>query len=188
MSRIKGKWLKTCYAAFRIVAVLWFVCIEAPQAGAFEGRNRESSPPDPPLRLADPVTTVVADLEQYIPARMQAARVPGLAVALVRDNQIVWTKGFGVANTLTQRPVISTTAFEAASNGKVVAAYIALQLVAEGKLSLDEPLHPYFDETSWSFSSEYGDKITLRHLLTHSSGLSNNMLLRPKRIDLGTLA
>jgi CubicO group peptidase (beta-lactamase class C family) len=146
------------------------------------GGNGKSELLDPPLRLADPIATVVADLERYIPERMREARVPGLAVALIRDNQIVWTEGFGVANTLTQRPVTPTTVFEAASNGKVVAAYIALQLVAEGKLSLDAPLHTYLGETSWLPPSMYRDSITLRHLLPHSSGLSNNMLLRPKRV------
>jgi len=113
---------------------------------------------------------------------MQEARVPGLAVALIRDGEVAWTEGFGVANTLTQRPVMSATVFEAASNGKVVAAYIALQLVEEGKLSLDAPLPLYLDETSWLSSSPYRDRITLRHLLTHSAGFSNNMLLRPKRV------
>ncbi len=184
MSGMKGKWLKavTCYAALVIVVVLWLVCPAALEAGAFEGVNGGSEPPDPPLRLTDPITTVIADLERDIPARMQDAGVPGLAVALIRDNQIVWTEGFGVANALTQRPVTPTTVFEAASNGKVVVAYIALQLVAEGKLFLDAPLHTYLGETSWLPPSAYRDRVTLRHLLTHSSGLSNNMLLRPKRI------
>lgn len=138
-------------------------------------------PPAPPLRLSEPLTTVVADLERYIPGRMQEARVPGLAVALIRDGRIAWAEGFGVANTLTQTPVTSATVFEVASNGKVAAAYIALQLVEEGKLSLDMPLETYCD-AAWLSSSEYRDEITLRHLLTHSSGLSNNMLLRPQRI------
>jgi CubicO group peptidase (beta-lactamase class C family) len=113
---------------------------------------------------------------------MREARVPGLAVALIRDGEIAWAEGFGVANTLTQRSVTSATVFEAASNGKVVAAYIALQLVEEGKLSFDAPLTPYLVGTSWMPSDAYRDRITLRHLLTHSAGFSNNMLLRPKRV------
>jgi len=125
---------------------------------------------EPPLRLSDPTDVIIADLESYIPDYMQDKNIPGVAIALIREGQIVWTEGFGVVNAITRQPVTPETVFEVASNSKVVTAYIALRLVDQGKLSLDEPLNAYLSEP-WLPPSEYRDTITLRHVLSHSSGL-----------------
>ena len=125
---------------------------------------------EPPLRLSEPTDVIIADLESYIPDYMQEKNIPGVAIALIRDDKIVWTEGFGVANAITRKPVTPETPFEVASNSKVVTAYIALQLVDQGKLSLDAPLNAYLPEP-WLPPSEYRDTITLRHVLSHSSGL-----------------
>jgi CubicO group peptidase (beta-lactamase class C family) len=130
-----------------------------------------------PLRLSEPVEAVVADLEDYIPSYMHQENISGVAVALIRDGEVVWTEGFGVANTLTRQPVKSDTLFEVASNSKVVTAYIALRLVDQGVLSLDEPLNAYLSEP-WLPASEYRDAITLRHVLSHSSGLGHGTTSR----------
>ncbi len=134
-----------------------------------------------PIRLSEPVDSVVADLKSYIPHRMNEGAVAGLAIALIRNNEIVWTDGFGVANRLTDRPVSSKTVFEVASISKVVTAYTALRLVEEGKLSLDEPVHTYLKKP-WLPPSVLADKITLRHLLSHSSGLADDVFFKSKHI------
>ena len=126
-----------------------------------------------PLRLSEPVEAIVADLESYIPEYMREQDIPGVAIALIRDGEVVWTEGFGVANALTRQPITPETLFEVASNSKVVTAYIALRLVDQGLLSLDEPLNTYLPE-SWLPPSEYRDVITLRHVLSHSSGLGHS--------------
>ena len=136
---------------------------------------------DPPLRYSEPVETVVADLEVYIPERMRDADVPGLAIALIRDGEVIWTEGFGVTNRITGELVTSDTVFEVASISKVVAAYTAFSLVEEEKLSLDEPIITNLSKP-WLPPSEYGDKITLRHLASHSSGLTDNLLPLDKSI------
>lgn len=140
-----------------------------------------ASGPAPPLRLEEPVEAVIADLEGYIPQRMRDGHVPGLSIALIRDGQVVWVQGFGVANTITREPVTPETVFEVASNSKVVTAYTALRLVEQGRLSLDEPVSDYLSEP-WLPPSEYGDQITLRHLASHSSGLTDNILPVDKSI------
>ena len=136
---------------------------------------------DVPLRLSEPVDSVVADLKSYIPHRMNEGGVAGLAIALIRNNEIVWTDGFGVANRLTDRPVSSKTVFEVASISKVVTAYTALRLVEEGKLSLDEPVHTYLKEP-WLPPSVRADRITLRHLLSHCSGLTDDVVFKNREI------
>jgi CubicO group peptidase (beta-lactamase class C family) len=127
----------------------------------------------PLLRLAEPLGTVVADLEDYIPERMRQDDIPGLSIALIRDGEIVWTEGFGFANALSGEPVTPETVFEVGSISKAIAAYTALRLVEEGKLSLDARLSDQLSEP-WLPPSEYRDQITLRHLASHSSGLRDN--------------
>jgi CubicO group peptidase (beta-lactamase class C family) len=130
-----------------------------------------------PLRLAEPAESIVADLERFIPDYMREEEIPGVTIALIREGEVVWTGGFGVANTLTRRPVSPDTLFEVASNSKVLTAYLALRLVDQGQLGLDEPLNAYLPEP-WLPPSEYRDAITLRHVLSHSSGLSHNTASR----------
>ena len=129
---------------------------------------------EPPLRLSEPVEAVVADLQTYIPQRLHEAGVPGLSIALIRDGQIAWAEGFGLANTITRKPVVADTVFEVASISKVVAAYTALQLVQQGELALDAPVSSYLS-APWLSPSAEADRITPRHLLTHSSGLTNQV-------------
>jgi CubicO group peptidase (beta-lactamase class C family) len=132
---------------------------------------------EPPLRLSEPLESIVNDLEGCIPHYIAEESIPGLAIALIRDSRIVWMSGFGVSNTITREPVTDETLFEVASNSKVMTAYIALRLVDEGKLELDTPLNDYLPEP-WLPPSQYRDVITLRHVLSHSSGLGHNSLSR----------
>ncbi len=130
-----------------------------------------------PFRLNEPDSSIIGDLTNYIPDFMRREHIPGVAVALIRDGEIVWTEGFGVKSTLTAEPVTSETIFEVASNSKVVTAYLALRLVDQGRLSLDEPLNTYLREP-WLPPSESRNTITLRHVLSHSSGLGHSTTSR----------
>jgi CubicO group peptidase (beta-lactamase class C family) len=130
---------------------------------------------EPPLRLSEPLDDIITDLESYIPERMREDDIPGLSIALIRNGQIVWTEGFGVTNVITDKPVTPGTVFEVASISKVVTAYTALRLVEQGELSLDEPLSAYLSEP-WLPPSDYADRITLRHLASHSSGLTDGVI------------
>ena len=67
---------------------------------------------EPPLRLSEPTDVIIADLESYIPDYMQEKNIPGVAIALIHDDEIVWTEGFGVANAITRKPVTPETPFE----------------------------------------------------------------------------
>jgi CubicO group peptidase (beta-lactamase class C family) len=135
---------------------------------------RSSSGVGSPIQGIYPDQGLVEDLSTYVPAQMQAAKVPGLSIALIQGGKIVWVEGFGVTNSLTGRPVAGDTVFEAASISKAIAAYAALGLVERGVLSLDEPVHHYLSRP-WLQPSAYAEQITLRHLLSHTSGLTNDV-------------
>ncbi len=128
-----------------------------------------------PLRYNEPLEAVVSDLEAYVQERMAEDGIPGLSIALVRDFQVVWTAGFGVKNRFTGGSVTPATAFEVASISKVVTAYAALRLVDQGRLSLNAPVASFLEEP-WLPPSELGNQITLRHLASHSSGLTDQLL------------
>jgi len=110
------------------------------------------------------------DLETQIPALLKSTNVPGLSLAVFRNNRILWLQGFGVTDRASGAPVDSNTLFEAASMSKPVFAYLVLKLCEQGTLSLDTPLTTY---TTRRFLE--GDprinRITARHILSHSSGL-----------------
>jgi CubicO group peptidase (beta-lactamase class C family) len=131
--------------------------------------------PNPPLRHTEPLEAIVADLEQFIPTQMESSGIPGLAIALVHEGRVVWAAGFGVANRFAGSPVTPETVFEVASNSKVVTAYAALRLVDQGRLALDESLAASL-VTPWLPPSSYAERITLRHVASHSSGLTDSSL------------
>jgi CubicO group peptidase (beta-lactamase class C family) len=139
--------------------------------------NSNNSLQEPALRIMEPIAAIIADLESYIPGYIRQENIPGVAIAMIHDGKVVWTNGFGVMNIITGKPMTSESVFEVASNSKVVSAYIALRLVNQGMLSLDKPLNEYLTKP-WLPSSQYRSVITLRHVLSHSSGLGHNTLSR----------
>jgi len=118
---------------------------------------------------------LASTLEKEIPRLMEAANIPGLSIAVVRDGNIAWNKAFGVKSRQTKEPVNENTMFEAASLTKTVTAYAAMRLVEKGRLELDRPLHEYFPDKVYKKLSgdERYKKITARLVLTHTTGLPN---------------
>jgi CubicO group peptidase (beta-lactamase class C family) len=101
--------------------------------------------------------------------------IPGLTVAVIDDGKIVWSRGYGLANSVSRRAMTVVTRLEAASLGKPITTYAALRLVEAGKLDLQRPLSSYLRE-QFVKSVEHRDQITAWNVLTHTSGLSNNLL------------
>ena len=112
----------------------------------------------PPLR-DDPPEQIIGDLEAYIPGRMAQGNIPGLTIALIQNNQIVWTEGYGVANRFSQKPMQADAIFEVASLSKLVGAYTATHMVNDGQLSLEEPIHSYIP-SSWNPGTPYDNEVT----------------------------
>lgn len=117
---------------------------------------------------------VIIDGEsQNILDRMAYYKVKGLSVAVVNNYKVVWAKGYGWADESEKRPVTAQTLFEPGSISKSLNAVGVLKLVQEGKLDLDTDINVYLK--SWKFpydTTSHGKKITLRHLLSHSAGLT----------------
>lgn len=91
---------------------------------------------------------------------------PGAAVAIQKDGVIIYKKGYGLANLEYDIPVDPSTVFHIASVSKQFTAYSILLLEAEGKLSIDDDIRKYIPEVP-----DFGKTITLKHLVTHTSGM-----------------
>ncbi len=114
-----------------------------------------------------------AAIEARLPALMDSAGVPGLAVAVVRDGQLVWSRGFGVRRAGAPDPVTGNTVFEAASLSKPVFAYIVLRLVDLGVMTLARPLADNLPLDD--LPDPRAARITARMVLSHTSGLPNEL-------------
>ena len=102
--------------------------------------------------------------------RMRYYHVPGVSLAVVDNFRIVFAGGFGVTEFGGNKLVDTTTLFLAGSISKPVFATGALRLVEQGKLDLDADINTYLD---FRIPDTYPQPITLKHLLTHTSGFEN---------------
>ncbi|UCC80803.1 MAG: beta-lactamase family protein [Candidatus Zixiibacteriota bacterium] len=105
--------------------------------------------------------------------RMNLHKIPGVSVAVINDFKIEWAKAYGILSAESAEPVTTESIFEAASSTKMLVAVLALDFVERGLLDLDRDVNEYLK--SWKipendFTRE--NKVTLRLLLTHQSGLN----------------
>lgn len=114
----------------------------------------------------------VAELEAQIPRLMADAAVPGVSIALVRDAQILWARGFGVMNSASKEPVGNETVFPVGSMSKPVFAYAVLKLCEAGVIGLDVPLTKY-SPVRVIGGDQRLDRMTARHVLSHTGGFQN---------------
>lgn len=97
--------------------------------------------------------------------------LPGIAVGVVSDQELVWSKGFGFADVKAKLPMTAATKFRMASHSKLFTAIAIMQLREEGKLGLDDPVVKHLP---WFKAKPAGDDdgpITVEQLLSHSSGM-----------------
>src|SRR5215216_5221403 len=106
---------------------------------------------------------------------------PGCALAIIKDGQIIYKRGYGMANLEHNIPIASTTIFDTGSVSKQFTAMSILLLAEAGRLSLDDDIRKYMPEIP-----QYESPITIRHLIQHTSGLRDYlalMALRGERDD-----
>jgi D-alanyl-D-alanine carboxypeptidase len=107
-------------------------------------------------------------LNTYIADEMERKHIPGLSLAIVEDGKIVIEKSYGFANAELRVPATSDTVYEIASITKSFTAVAILMLAQEGRLNVDDPITKYRAGLPDPWQA-----ITLRHLLTHTSGIQD---------------
>ncbi len=112
----------------------------------------------------------VADaLRPFIQREMAEKQLPGLSIAIVDDQQIVWSEGFGMADPKAKKPATPETEYRIGSVSKLFTDIGIMQLVERGKLNLDAPITDYLPD--FHPKNPFGTPVTLRQLMSHRSGL-----------------
>jgi CubicO group peptidase (beta-lactamase class C family) len=108
----------------------------------------------------------IDSVDRYIRAELQRQRIPGMSVAVLRGDSVLLARGYGFANLEHHVPATDSTVYQSGSVGKQFTSAAIVTLAREGKLGLDDPIRKYLPEAPASWA-----KITVRHLLTHTSGI-----------------
>ena len=122
------------------------------------------------VTFGPPVPGKADKIGDYITAQIKRLHVPGASLAIVRDGHITKAQGYGFANLELRSPATKETVYEIGSTSKQFTATAIMMLVEEGKVRLDDTITKYFPEAPQAWS-----RITIRHLLTHTSGIQNHV-------------
>jgi D-alanyl-D-alanine carboxypeptidase len=107
----------------------------------------------------------------WIEGQIAYRGLPGIAVGVVADQELVWATGFGFADVQARKPMTPDTKFRMASHSKLFTATAIMQLREQGKLRLDDPVSKYLPWFKVKPAAEDDGPITIEQLLTHTSGL-----------------
>jgi CubicO group peptidase (beta-lactamase class C family) len=112
-------------------------------------------------------TTLSSAVDSVVSTAMQQQRIPGMAVALAKNGTMLYVKAFGFSDMAMHATTQANTIFEIGSVTKQFTAALIMKLQEQGKLNVDDPVNKYL--AKYNFPAP----ITLRMLLTHTSGLAN---------------
>ena len=140
-----------------IAAAATFAIVNLVVGGVFRGDDSSQ-----PQRATD------AQIEAFLAEQVRDAGYPGASFAIVRDGRVTHSGGIGIANAEGRR-VTADTPFVIGSLSKAITATALMQLVEAGRVNLDAPVTRYL--TDFAVDGPGADRITLRHLLHHTSGL-----------------
>jgi CubicO group peptidase (beta-lactamase class C family) len=138
--------------------------------------NPRPQPPRPPFHAAGPAAALPTGqvIRQCVETDMQAIGAPGAAVTVILDGQVIFSGGFGIKRRGYDDPVNANTRFRIGSITKMLTAAAVMHQLDVGLVDLEDPVIQWIPELDlngpWS-----SDAITVRHLLTHSSGFPDHV-------------
>lgn len=124
--------------------------------------------------LCSPAFAQGEKVDAYVRAEMEKRHIPGVSVAVVRDGQVTLAKGYGLSDVELSAPAGADTVYELASVTKQFTATAVMMLVEEGKIGLDDSITKLVPDLPSAWSG-----VTVRHLLTHTSGIKSYTDLYP---------
>jgi D-alanyl-D-alanine carboxypeptidase len=129
-------------------------------------------------RQAPPATSVESQVDTVVSAAMKEQSIPGVSIAIAHGGRTLVAKGYGLANVELEVKASPSTVYRIGSLTKQFTAAAVMRLVEAGKMSLDDPIEKYLAD--YPVGSR---RITIRHLLTHTSGIKSYTGLGPKFWD-----
>jgi CubicO group peptidase (beta-lactamase class C family)/D-alanyl-D-alanine dipeptidase len=124
---------------------------------------------EPVVEPAKDYQAVAERLTAFLSCEVRAKKLPALSIALVDDQHIVWTRGFGFADPKAKVPATADTIYRVGSVSKLFTDVAVMQLVERGVLDLDAPITNYLPD--FKPSNPFDKPITLRQMMAHRSGL-----------------
>jgi CubicO group peptidase (beta-lactamase class C family)/D-alanyl-D-alanine dipeptidase len=112
---------------------------------------------------------IVEALRPFIEQQLSEKQIPGLSIALIDDQQVVWAQGFGVADAAGKKAATAETVYRIGSVSKLFTDIAIMQMVERGELNLDAPITDYLPD--FRPRNPFVTPITLRELMSHRSGL-----------------
>ena len=150
-----------CFSVVTVVAIVSFI------APAVFADKQSAAKVDP-----SPAGSVAARVDQLF-AEWNKSNSPGCSLAVSQNGVVLYERGYGMANLELGVPITPASVFHVASISKQFTAMSILLLVQRGRLSLDDEARKYVPELP-----DYGSPLTIRHLLTHTSGLRDVFTLQ----------
>ncbi|MHC4477088.1 MAG: serine hydrolase domain-containing protein [Planctomycetota bacterium] len=125
--------------------------------------------------LSQDMREIFDEYRESIPKMMAKHKIPGLSIAVVDRDGILWTAGFGYTDYNRKTPVTPETIFSIQSISKNFTATAVMLAVQDGLVELDTPITKYLPDFTVNsrYEDDPQDKITLRHLLTHTAGFTH---------------
>lgn len=115
--------------------------------------------------------SAISIIEAWMDAEVAYKDIPGISAGIVYDQELVWSRGFGFSDIDTKKPATPESMYSICSISKLFTSISVLQLRDEGKISLDDPIKKYLPWFNIKDTFPDAPEITLRGILTHSSGL-----------------
>lgn len=123
-----------------------------------------------PINASDRLQQILPEFEKYVEQVKKDWNAPGIAIGIVKDGKIVYTKGFGIREIGTDKKVDENTVFQIASLTKNFLVHLFAKLVQEGKINWDDPVTKYMPNF-FIGDEKTTTQFTIRDLLSHRSGL-----------------
>jgi len=134
------------------------------------------------IKTIDGKTLSSKEIDEIIVNAMASNNLPGVSIAIINKNEIIYHKVFGVGNSKTKELVTTQDFFEGASLSKPIFAYFVMRMVEKGKIDLDKPLYQYLPHPGIAPESQEDYRlITARMVLAHQTGFpnhANNQLIK----------
>jgi CubicO group peptidase (beta-lactamase class C family) len=126
--------------------------------------------------LREPGPINAEELDRVVQANMDYGHIPGLSIAVIKDAKVVYSKAFGVKDSVTGEPVLESTLFEACSLTKPIFAFAVNRLAERGAIDLDKPLSEYCPNSLRVSDVRADERLSLisaRQVLAHRTGFPN---------------
>ncbi|MGE5587783.1 MAG: serine hydrolase domain-containing protein [Clostridia bacterium] len=163
MARPSAAWMSL------IVVLMALTALSTPALG-FAAEESPADSGDRPLTAAE----LEAFFDGVMAAHFQAYHIPGAAVAVVKDGEILFAKGYGYANLETCAPVdAAQTLFRIGSVSKLFTWTAVMQLVERGALDMNRDVNAYLDGGGFHVPATYPEPITMAHLMNHTAGFED---------------